>query len=116
MIGDDGRRRRPVPTYVVTGGRTLPTRNALSVHTLLIAVPERPLPPEAGGEQRALVSMCAGLLSVAEAAAHLELPVSVVTVLASDLVDSGHLHTRAHTAAPSRGLLEEVLHGLQQLR
>lgn len=117
MSVDDGRwRAREVPTYVMTGGRTLPTRNSLSVHTLLITSSARPLPPEASREHRALLGMCAGLLSVAEAAAHLELPVSVVTILASDLVDSGHLNTRAHTATPDLKLLEEVLHGLRQLR
>ena len=60
--------------------------------------------------------MCRRLLSLAEAAAYLELPVSVVVVVASDLVDSGHLSVRTQAAAPvSREVLEELLHGLRKL-
>jgi hypothetical protein len=47
---------------------------------------------------------------------YLELPVSVVVVVASDLVDSGHLSVRTPAGAPvSREVLEELLHGLRKL-
>jgi predicted transcriptional regulator len=58
-----------------------------------------------------------GALSVAEVAAHLALPVSVTKVLLSDLVDSGHVVTRASAAAETAQtedqLLKEVLNGLR---
>lgn len=105
--------------YVLTRGRARPSRNTIGVDTLLVAAdPVAPLPISAGRQERALLAMCQGLLSLVEAAARLELPVSVVRVLASDLVDSGHLTARAgspRSALPSRELLQEVLNGLRAL-
>lgn len=60
--------------------------------------------------------MPAWALSLAEVAGHLELPVSVTKVLVADLMDSGHLVTRAPipSAGPSdTGILQEVLDGLR---
>ncbi|MFY1674809.1 DUF742 domain-containing protein [Plantactinospora sp. WMMB334] len=105
--------------YVLTRGRARPSRNTIGVDTLLIATgPAPPLPISAGRQERALLAMCRGLLSLVEVAARLELPVSVVRVLASDLVDSGHLTARAgspRSAQPSTELLQEVLNGLRAL-
>lgn len=103
--------------YVLTRGRARPSRNTIGVDTLLIAAdPVRPLPVAASRQERALLAMCKGLLSLVEAAARLKLPASVVRVLASDLVDSGHLTARAgspHATFPDRELLQEVLDGLR---
>ena len=105
--------------YVLTGGRARPTRNTIGVDTLFIAVePAQPLPVGASRQERALLAMFRGLLSLVEAAARLKLPVSVVRVLASDLVDSGHLTARAgspQTTSPDTHLLLEVLDGLRNL-
>lgn len=105
--------------YVLTKGRARPSRNTISIDTLLIATdPPPPLPISAGRQERALLAMCRGLLSLVELAARLELPVSVVRVLASDLVDSGHLTARAGSPQSpqlSRDLLQEVLNGLRAL-
>jgi hypothetical protein len=110
-------RDRPVRPYVLTGGRTAPSRNTIRPETLVVAAePHKPLPTSAGRTERALLSMCRRLLSLAEAAAYLELPVSVVVVVASDLVDSGYLSVRTPAAAPvSRKVLEELLNGLRKL-
>ena len=57
-----------------------------------------------------------GALSVAEVAAHLALPVGIVKVLLSDLVDSGHIVTRASVYEVDQSedrLLREVLDGLR---
>ncbi len=110
-------RDRPVRSYVLTGGRTVPTRNTIRPETLVIAAsPGKPLPISAGRTERALLGMCQSLLSLAEAAAYLELPVSVVLVVASDLVDSCHLVVRTADGAPvNREVLEELLHGLRKL-
>ena len=110
-------RDRPVRTYVLTGGRTAPTRNTIRPETLVIATsPGKPLPISAGRTERALLGMCRSLLSLAEAAAYLELPVSVVMIVASDLVDSGHLSVRTPGGTPvSREVLKELLRGLRKL-
>ena len=110
-------RDRPVRSYVLTGGRTVPTRNTVRPETLVIAAsPGKPLPISAGRTERALLGMCRSLISLAEAAAYLELPVSVVLVVASDLVDSSHLLVRTTEGAPlNREVLEELLHGLRKL-
>ncbi|EIF00574.1 DUF742 domain-containing protein [Saccharomonospora glauca] len=109
---------RPVRPYIITGGRAHPTRNTLRPETLLVANPEAQLPVSTSREKRSLVEMCRGVLSVAEAAAHLRLPVSVVVVLASDLVDTGHLVVRSspqRLVIPEIDLLEKVLNGLRKL-
>lgn len=122
---------RPVRPYVITGGRTRPSRNTIRPETLLVAAgaAQQYLPVSASTEERALLRMCRRLLSLVEAAAHLELPVSVVSVVASDLVDAGYLAMRtsgdeasrpahgpaaAAPARPSRELLEAVLVGLHR--
>ncbi len=124
---------RPVRPYVVTGGRARPSRNTIRPETLLIATDAgKPLPVSASSEERALLRMCRRLLSLVEAAVHLRLPVSVVSVVACDLIDAGFLAMRASTDEPLPGsararsggsgstrpdleLLQEVLIGLQKL-
>ncbi|MFI6503052.1 DUF742 domain-containing protein [Nonomuraea typhae] len=108
-----------VRPYVLTGGRARPSRNTIGLDTLLVTEPGRALPISASRQERDLLRMCRRLLSLAEAAAHLELPMSVATILASDLVDSGHLSARSpvpEAAGPPRDMLEEVLDGLRRLR
>lgn len=129
---DDYPQVRPVRPYVITGGRARPTRNTVRPETLLLAAPGgKELPVSASSEERALLAMCHQLLSLVEAAAHMRLPVSVIRVVASDLVDTGFLTMRLsdeqpsdagqpepgspRSTRPSRDLLEEVLHGLSKL-
>lgn len=120
MIGPDGdypaRALRP---YVITKGRSRPTRNTVGIETLLITVdPRRELPDTATREERALIRMCEQLISLVEASAHLELPVSLVTILASDLIDSGYLSARSGGSPANRlnsHLLQEVLNGLRRI-
>ena len=119
MTGGGEFRDRAVRPYVITGGRSRPSRNTVRPETLLVLTDEdRPLPVSASREERALLHICQRLLSLAEAAAHLELPVSVVSVLASDLVDAGYLTARSgvpRAQLPDRMLLQEVLAGLRRL-
>ena len=108
----------PVRSYVLTSGRAHPSRNTIRPETLLVVDPDAPRPIAPTSQQKALLEMCGGMLSLAEAAAHLKLPVSLVLVLASDLVDSGHLSIRSNLpqfARPDRDLLEKVLNGLRKL-
>lgn len=107
----------PVRPYVLTSGRAHPSRNTIRPETLLVADPDAPRPVGPTSQQRALLEMCGGMLSLAEAAAYLRLPVSLVVVIASDLVDTGHLQIRSaprHTPPPVE-LLEKVLDGLRKL-
>ncbi|GLY81208.1 DUF742 domain-containing protein [Actinoallomurus iriomotensis] len=107
--------RALVRPHVVTGGRAHPTRNIFDLVTLVIA--SRTQVAGLSPEKRKVMELCqGGALSVAEVAAHLALPVSVTKVLLSDLVDSGHIVTRASAAEPaepSDHLLREVLDGLR---
>jgi hypothetical protein len=120
MSESDGYRDRAVRPYVVTAGRARPSRNIIRPETLLIATdPDRAPPVSATREERAMLRMCQRLLSLAEAAAHLDLPVSVVAVVASDLVDAGRLAARSgvpQAAGPDRRVLEKVLDGLRRLQ
>lgn len=108
---------RPVRPYVLTGGRAVPSRNTIRPETLVVAAPNAgPLPVSASRTERELLAMCRQLLSLAEAAVYLELPVSAVLVVASDLVDSGHLSVRTPASTPANSdLLEELLNGLRKL-
>ncbi|WP_425956456.1 DUF742 domain-containing protein [Xylanimonas sp. McL0601] len=111
-------RDHPVRSYVLTGGRSHPTRNTLRPETLLLAVDPPRLPPPADRQARELVRLCRGTLALAEVAAYLGLPVSLVTVLVSDLVDGGYLTLRSNHQPhllPGRGILETVLDGLRNL-
>ncbi|MDX3613335.1 DUF742 domain-containing protein [Streptomyces europaeiscabiei] len=113
-------RRRPegrlVRSYVVTGGRAHPTRNTLDLVTLLVATTDLSL-SGLTPETRRVMELCRpGALSLAEVAGRLLLPVSVTKVLVADLMDSGHIVTRAPipAARPSDArILQEVLDGLR---
>lgn len=107
----------PLRPYVLTGGRACGPVD-FAVDTVLVAAAgSGPLPVTVGRQERALLRLCRGLLTIAEAAAHLELPVSVVRVLAADLYASGHLDTvvTPSPSGPSLDVLKEVLDGLLAL-
>lgn len=110
-------RDRPVRSYVVTGGRSAPTRNTVRPETLVCATtPGASLPMSATRTERELLGLCQHLLSLAETAVHLALPVSAVLVVASDLIDSGHLTVRTPASEPANiDILEELLNGLRKL-
>ncbi|MGW0731779.1 DUF742 domain-containing protein [Streptomyces sp. NPDC002851] len=99
-----------------------PTRNTLALETLVISAAPNPrtdatdagLPPEAAE----ILALCRRLLSVAEVAAHVRLPITVVKVLLADLVDAGLVWARPPipvSERPDKALLKEVLDGLRRL-
>lgn len=110
------RERGLVRPYVVTDGRSHPTRNTLDLVTLVTAVGNRPL-TGLSPEKRRVMELCrGGALSVAEVAGHLTLAMSVTKVLLSDLIDSGHITPRPpvpKAQLPDGRLLQEVLDGLR---
>jgi hypothetical protein len=109
---DHAYRPGPVPSYVLTGGRTSP-KTMLQPETLLVTAAHRPAPDGTATQKRDLLWLCRKQLGLAELAAHLELPMSVVRILAADLIDDGLLVARAST--PPRETLERVLAGLRKL-
>lgn len=118
MSGPGEYRDTPLRAYVVTGGRAASPHARVGVDTLLKPTgAAEPLPVDAPPQLRALLRLCdGGVLSVAEAAAHLELPVSAVRVLVGDLVAAGRLQTHAGGfTEPGIELLKEVLDGLRAL-
>ncbi|MFI6336566.1 DUF742 domain-containing protein [Streptomyces sp. NPDC050535] len=109
--------KNPERLYLLTGGAEGGDRAALDLVTLIVARAEAP-PPNAQPEKSALVRLCTAPLSVAELSAYLNLPVSVVTVLLTELLAAELVQARApivRSALPDRSLLEAVMHGLQKL-
>ncbi|CAM5610720.1 DUF742 domain-containing protein [Streptomyces griseorubiginosus] len=105
-----------VRAYVRTGGRSRPTRG-LDLVTLVIAAnaDQQNLDPD----QRRVMGLCRrqGALSVAEIAAHLDLPATVIKIIVSGLMDTGRLTmpTGDDANQPDIAVLKEVLHGLRKL-
>ncbi|MFF1676144.1 DUF742 domain-containing protein [Streptomyces sp. NPDC058256] len=108
-----------VGLYVMTGGRSAPSRNHFDLITrVLIAnsgLERAGLTPE----QCAVLDLCLpGALSVAEIGARLSLPLSVLRILLADLMETGHVTTSGTILATPRSdqkLLEDVLAGLRKL-
>ncbi|MCL1871652.1 MAG: DUF742 domain-containing protein [Promicromonosporaceae bacterium] len=106
----------PVRSYVLTSGRAHPSRNTLRPETLVCAAPGHRQPPDRQAAE--LVRLCSGTLALAEAAAYLGRPVSLLAVLVSDLVDQGFLTIRSNhqpNVLPDTDTLEKVLDGLRRL-
>ncbi|KUJ67697.1 hypothetical protein ACZ90_25890 [Streptomyces albus subsp. albus] len=107
----------PERLYVVSTGRgTRAARPELDLVTLIVARGEPG--PDCRPEQAAILHMCNYPLSVAEISAYLHLPVSTVTLILADLLDSGRIEARAPlpaAALPDIEILEAVMHGLQNL-
>jgi hypothetical protein len=101
----------------MTGGRTRPSRNTLLPETLLHTTETGVTQGHAIAEKAELLHHCHWSLSLAEAAAHLHLPMSVVRVLASDLLDDGLLTVKSviRETRPEREFLERVLNGLRNI-
>jgi hypothetical protein len=108
-----------VRPYAMTRGRTEPTSGAFDLISLIVATgavsgAELGLGPE----HAAIVRMCGTPLSVAEIAAHLDLPVGIVRVMLGDLLDRSLIRARDPEPAaqmPRDELFEAVINGLRAL-
>lgn len=112
---------RLVRPFALTGGRTRPSRADFTLITTVTAVnppPERAPRPQP--EQARILRRCARPIAVAELAALLDLPVSVVVIMLSDLLEAGLITARApHPVSPRTpgdlDLLQKVRDGLGRL-
>jgi hypothetical protein len=105
--------------YALTEGRTEPTGPDLAIEDLVGQVlSPRGLPPWLSLEHRSIALACREMLSVAELAARVDLPLGVTRVLVGDLADQGMVTVHrapSHSGGPNVALLEQVLHGLERL-
>jgi hypothetical protein len=119
VSGDDtaGRLVRP---FTLTGGRTRPSRADFTLITTVTAVDP---PPSSAArpqpEQLRILRRCDRPIAVAELAAHLDLPVSVVVIMLCDLLEEGlitaHPPHPVSPRTPDLDLLQKVRDGLGRL-
>lgn len=112
--GQEEEPKKPERLYTITG--TDGDRAQLDLVTLIVARADPP--SSATPEETAVLRLCAGPLSVAELSAYLKLPFSAMTVLLTDMLAAGTVHSRApivRQTLPDRSLLEAVMHGLERL-
>jgi Protein of unknown function (DUF742) len=110
--------RRRVRPYAMTGGRTQPAHTDLEIEALVSTTSLGERTPKLTVEQRAIAALCRDVLSVAEIAARLDLPLGVARVLVGDMADEGFVlvHRPAQPGdRPDLALLERVLYGLRTL-
>ncbi|WP_373299406.1 DUF742 domain-containing protein [Amycolatopsis acidiphila] len=106
-----------VRPYFLAGGRSRPARTDLELITLVVSVTEQ-IRETVSPEHARIVRLCREPCSVAEVSALTNLPLMVVKVLLSDLIDRGYLIHRSPpstTEIPSRELLQAVLDGIRRL-
>lgn len=116
----------PDRLYTVTGGRSRTDDTRLDLVALIVAESESTAGMQS--EHAKILRLCRTPTAVVELSADLELPVSVVRILLSDLLDAGkitarHPHTGAQRgtsadalpALPDSELLKQVLVGLKNL-
>ena len=118
MNGGDtaGRLVRP---FALTGGRTRPSRADFTLITTVTAVdppPVRAIRPQP--EHARILRRCAQPIAVAELAAHLDLPVSVVVIMLCDLLEAGRITVHPPhpvSGTPNLDLLQKVRDGLGRI-
>lgn len=115
-VDDAGPVVRP---YAMTSGRTRPAKGTFDLVSIIGATrPVSALGPGHSPEQLAIMRLCQRPLSVAEVAAHLDLPLSVVRVFLGDLLHQELIMVR-QPQFPGRQIgddvLEAMLDGLRAL-
>lgn len=109
----------PDRLYTVTGGRSRAERVDLDLVTLIVS--EANPAPGMQSEHVKILRMCRNPTAVVEVASELGLPVSVVKILLSDLLQAGSVSARHPSSArrraqlPDAATLKKVLSGLRNL-
>jgi hypothetical protein len=114
-------RENPERLYVITGGRSQPADGQLDLLATVTSV--RDPVPGMQSEHARILAGCRAPVTVADVAADLGLPVSVVRILLRDLLDEGSVTLQppspvtagAGGQPPDRDLLRQVLVGLRKL-
>ena len=118
LAGAPEQPRKLVRPYAITGGRTRVTGAAgLPLEALCFLTPTGRR-AELRFERASVAHLCGEVLSVAEIAAHTQLPLGVARILVADLRDEGFLdvHLPDHSGGRlSAAVLEKVLDGLRAL-
>ncbi|GDY29588.1 DUF742 domain-containing protein [Gandjariella thermophila] len=107
-----------VRPYAVTRGRTRANRYPLDLITLVVAVHPEVHAAVVEQEYARILRACAFPQSVAEVAARVDLPLGVVKVLISDLIERRYLIFRASpspAARPDLVTMQKVLDGIRKL-
>ncbi|MFD1661846.1 DUF742 domain-containing protein [Streptomyces caeni] len=117
---DDSEAGRHLRPYAITGGRTRHSRHTFTLITLVVSrsahdVDGDRLEPESAQ----ILELCRHrAVAVAEIAAQLDLPVSVVKILCGDLLNASLILVRSPPGQedqPSVELIERVMDGIRQL-
>ncbi|MDY7104468.1 MAG: DUF742 domain-containing protein [Actinomycetota bacterium] len=109
-------RPRLARPYAVVGGRTTPSQPRLAVEALVTTTEHGTASVgRLSLEQRDIAVLCREPHSIAEVAAHLDLPYGVVRVLVGDLASAGIVAVTgaAGDDGPDDHTLEEVLDALR---
>ncbi|MEK9522811.1 DUF742 domain-containing protein [Streptomyces sp. NPDC087908] len=111
-----GRHLRP---YTITGGRTRHTHYHFTLITQVLTRAADLERPNRTPEAAQILDLCRHrAVAIAEIAAHLDLPVSVVKVLCGDLLADEDILVQAppsQSDRPSVELIERVIDGIRQL-
>lgn len=108
----------PDRLYTVTRGRSRAGHHTLDLVTLIVSAEEPTADMQS--EHVRILRICQQPTAVVELSSDLGLPVSVVRILVSDLIEEGRVtarHPHAATAGnlPRADVLKEVLIGLRNL-
>jgi hypothetical protein len=110
---------RLVRPFTLTGGRTSPSRADFTLITTVTAVDPPPTwATRSQPEHQRILRRCAQPIAVAELAALLDLPVSVVVIMLCDLLEEGWITARPPhpvSRTPDMDLLQKVRDGLGRL-
>ncbi len=106
-----------VRPYVLAGGRSRPARDDLGLITIVLAHSDR-VADTLSPEHAAIARACQRPASVAEVSAAVDLPLMLVKVLLSDLIEAGYVTFRPPgdpSDTPNPELLKAVLDGIRSL-
>jgi hypothetical protein len=114
----DGAAGPVVRPYAMTSGRTRPARGTFDLISIVHATGGTGDDADLGSEAAEIIRLCHRPLSVAEIAAHLDLPTGTVRVLLGDLLDLDLIRSSdpmPGAEAPTEPVLEAVMHALRSL-
>lgn len=108
-----------VRPYAVTRGRARPVTGTFDLISLVTATRvDVSAEADLGPEHLAIIGLCQRMQSVAEIAAHLDLPVGTIRVLLGDLVARSLIQVREPRSTgdvPDDSIFEAVINGLRAL-